>query len=530
MDGSRRPTKREMLSVAMSIFDPFGLLADFLLPTKTILQELWRRGVEWDEPISEDVDARWQDWRSQVENTRRVRIPRCYSPFILCGRGVQLHVFADASEEAFAAVAYWRVAGPDGVELSLIAGKVRCAPVKLLSVPRLELQAAVLATRLMIEIKQSHDKLCIDKTVLWSDSETVLKWLRCDQRRYVQFVAFRVAEVVEHAPAHLWRWVPTAFNVADDATRVRSPVVFDPESRWLLGPAWLKGDEASWPEPRHLADPDGAAQEELRPKFAGMVLPRGAVNFERFSKFLRLIRCVAWVRRFAANARAVVNVRRRDELGAEEMDAATKDVCRLVQQSAYPDEIAALGSGAAINSHSSLRLLRPYLDGEGLLRVHGRTDAAEERFLSRAAKHPIIMPPKHHVSSLIVQHHHALFAHQLTDATIASVRTAYWIPNLRSLVKKVRGSCQLCRVRNAVPTPPFQGQLPADRLQAYARPFTNTGLDYFGPFQVTVGRRREKRWVALFTCLFTWKWRLTYPPMRAWFVCGTCAICAASRR
>lgn len=504
MDGSRRPTKREVLSVAMSIFDPFGLLADFLLPTKTILQELWRRGVQWDESIPEQVDATWQEWRAQVEHTRRVRLARCYSPSLLCAEAhLELHVFADASEEAFAAVAYWRVVGPDGVELSLVAGKVRCAPLKLLSMPRLELQAAVLATRLMLEIKQSHESLVVEKTVLWTDSETVLKWLRCDQRRYLPFVAFRVAEVVENAPAVWWRWVPTALNVADDATRVKRPITFNPESRWLRGPAWLKEDEESWPKQQKRSDPDDEACEELRPKFAGVIMRRGRIEFERFSRFTRLIRAVAYVQRWFHNGRTRPVDRRRGELSADEVESGLKEVCRQVQAETYPDEMYALARGHPIPPRSKLLKLRPYLDGEGLIRLHGRTDNAPEEYMTSAAKRPIVMPPQHYATALLVQHHHELCAHQLADATMASVRTKFWIERLRTIVKAGKRACQMCQLRKAVPRPPFEGQLPVDRLQAYARPFTHTGLDFFGPYHVAVGRRREKRWVALFTCLVT---------------------------
>lgn len=79
VNGSRRPSKREVLSVAMSIFDPFGLLANFTLMAKTIIQDLWRIGLGWDEAIPEEVDQRWQAWRAQIERTKLTRIPRCYS-------------------------------------------------------------------------------------------------------------------------------------------------------------------------------------------------------------------------------------------------------------------------------------------------------------------------------------------------------------------------------------------------------------------------------------------------------------------
>lgn len=156
VNGIRRPTKREVLSTSMSVFDPFGLLAEFMLPAKTMMQDLWRMGIGWDESIPDAIDKRWQEWRSLIIRTRECSIPRCYSPQIRTAPDLQLHVFADASEVAFAAVAYWRITSSHGVHLAFVAGKSRCAPVQLLTVPRLELQAAVLATRLLQEIRACH--------------------------------------------------------------------------------------------------------------------------------------------------------------------------------------------------------------------------------------------------------------------------------------------------------------------------------------------------------------------------------------
>lgn len=501
VEGTKLPTKREILSTTMSIFDPFGLLANFTLASKVILQDLWRLGIGWDEPVPVSIKDRWETWRSQIEKTRQVRVPRCYSLHIRSAQDLQLHVFADASEIAFAAVAFWRIQFADKVELSFIAGKARCAPVQLLSIPRLELQAAVLATRLLVEICESHPDLLINKTVLWSDSETVLKWIRSTQRRYKPFVAFRVAEVVESAPASTWRWVPTSMNVADDATRVNQPFHFEPNSRWTRGPDWLLENAENWPVQKIVATAEKIDEEE-RSKFVGVLSKRGPVPYDNFSRFYRLCRSIAWAVRFTTNARCRIRDKRfAGELTTAEVTHAENIVCRWVQQEAFAPEIAALQSKGSIATTSQVFKLKPYLDDEDLMRVHGRADAADEEYLSSDSKRPILLPDDHRFTYLLVRHHHERMAHQLVDATIAAVRQRYWVPRLRKLVRQVQHDCRRCRLRNAKPTIPIQGQLPRDRMDAYARPFTNTGLDYFGPVMVTIGRRREKRWVALFTCL-----------------------------
>ncbi|XP_036329719.1 uncharacterized protein LOC118741854 [Rhagoletis pomonella] len=118
-----------------------------------------------------------------------------------------------------------------------------------------------------------------------------------------------------------------------------------------------------------------------------------------------------------------------------------------------------------------------------------------------STRRPIILPPKHALTKLVVAHHHKLMRHQNTEATICAVRQTYWVPRLRSLLRSVISSCQVCRLNKAAPVAPLMGPLPVDRLTAYVRPFSYSGLDYFGPLTVTVRRSTEKRWVALFTCL-----------------------------
>lgn len=499
MAGRRRPTKREVLSTIMSVFDPFGLLADFLLTAKILLQDLWRVGTTWDQQVPEDVDERWQSWRSRIEQTRECRVPRCYAANIKTTTDLQLHVFCDASEAAFAAVAYWRVAGDDGTTLNFVAGKTKCAPLKMLSIPRLELQAAMLATRLLHEIRTCHD-LNVKSVTMWTDSQTVLQWLRSEARRYKPFVAVRVAEISEAVDVSRWRWCPTALNVADDATRVKTNPDFDPESRWLRGPAWLRDAEDSWPVQSATKATD-THPEEIRRKFLGLVSSCSFI--ERFSRFVRLQRVTSWMRRFATNTRARSNnvSKMTGELTTTEIDAATRVLCRIAQQDAYPVEYATVLAGRSVSASNELFKLNLYVDDDGVLRLHGRTDAASQEHMPADTKRPILLPRRHHLTRLIVQHEHEKLAHQFEDATAVAVRRSFWVPQLRVLVRSVRRQCTSCRIRTARPSPQPFGQLPKDRLTPYVRPFFNTGLDYFGPVEVTIGRRREKRWVAIFTCL-----------------------------
>lgn len=503
LDGTKRPTKRTILSTCMSVFDPYGLLANFMLPPKLMVQDMFRMGLDWDEPAPDEIWQRWESWRVEISQTHRLSVPRCPFYNIDTVSDLQLHIFADASEAAFAAVAFWRVTRGENVDLSFVIGKVKVAPTPIQSMPRLELNAAVLATRMLNEIRQSYDCLKIHKIVMWSDSETVLKWIRSDQRKYKQYVGFRVAEIAESTPTNMWRWVPTSMNVADDGTRIRNPPAFDPNGRWVWGPSWLRDDEETWPEKRDAANTLELGTEEVRSKYVGIAIEQFRVKYERFSNYHRLCRTAAWMLRFRWNTLCERRKKQRvkGELSATEVNDGMKILCRTVQQEVYVREYSTLLRGKQLDRTSSIFVLNPYIDDDGLLRIHGRTDAAADTYLTQDARRPILLPRHHHFTMLMVRSHHERLAHQLTEATIAAIRQTFWVPQVRVLVRSVQQACQKCRYRKASPEAPAQGQLPPDRITPHVRPFANTGLDYFGPVMVRIGRRHEKRWVALFTCL-----------------------------
>ncbi|XP_044317429.1 uncharacterized protein LOC123038042 [Drosophila rhopaloa] len=216
MTGQRVPTKREFLSLVMSTFDPLGFLSCYTVTAKLLMIETWRRSVEWDEPLPDELATAFESWRQEMNYVRDFRCPRHYFG-VGRVRELQLHIFVDSSQSAFAAVAYWRTTYDDGdVRAHFVCAKTKCAPMRTMSIPRLELQAAVLGTRLMDTVKQTHG-MTISGCVLWTDSKTVLHWISSTHRRYKQFVGNRVAEILESTEVSQWKWIPSAENVADDA-------------------------------------------------------------------------------------------------------------------------------------------------------------------------------------------------------------------------------------------------------------------------------------------------------------------------
>lgn len=151
------PTKREALRLVMSLFDHLGLASPVTIRAKQILQEVWRRGTMWDEILDDDLAASWKKWFEHLRNLVHVSILRSY-PGFSTPQSRQLHVFTDVSESAYATTLYWRTTTSDGrIHVSLVTAKAKVAPVKLVSIPRLELQAAVLGARMATAVKTEHE-------------------------------------------------------------------------------------------------------------------------------------------------------------------------------------------------------------------------------------------------------------------------------------------------------------------------------------------------------------------------------------
>ena len=143
-------TKRGILSVLSSLFDPLGFLAPYVLPIKALLQELWRLKGGWDDEIQEQQLTVWQRWLKSLSKLPEVRIARCYfNTDMTCVSTIELHLFSDASKIAYAAVGYVRIVDNGrGISCGFITGKSCNCPIKKPTIPQLELMASVLAVRL----------------------------------------------------------------------------------------------------------------------------------------------------------------------------------------------------------------------------------------------------------------------------------------------------------------------------------------------------------------------------------------------
>jgi hypothetical protein len=262
-------------------------------------------------------------------------------------------------------------------------------------------------------------------------------------------------------------------------------------------------EESSWPtEPQQQNNPE--EDLELIPVWAVSSSPSPMLpDPSKYSSLRRLVRVTAWCRRFIRNSLQKVNKQpvMKGGLLVRELQLAEEELIRQCQWESFGEEIAKLKRGEELPRASKLLQLSPSLDGEGLLILKGRLDNLPEPSVTR--KRPFILDGKHPFAQLLVMDLHQRSGHLGREYVVNEIRQHYWIIGIRSVVKKVWKDCQFCSNRRTKSTVPEMGQLPAIRLQQCSRPFTITGLDYFGPLEVTVGRSRQKRYGALFTCMTT---------------------------
>ena len=267
------------------------------------MQDLWKQQLPWDAALSGDDQERWKCWKEGAAVLAELRIPRCYRK--AAGAEVtrcELHIFCDASEDAFGAAGYLKQITMDGsVNCMLVASRTRVALLKKLTVVRLKLQGAVLATRLAQSIAAALSTPA-DETYFWTDSEVVLGYISNDSRRFQRFVANRIAEIRDTTTPSQWRHVPGTLNPADDCSRGLWAAELTIDSRWFHGPEFLRKPEEHWPVSPRVQPPDEDDPEvKTVAALTTQPVPTLQPDPARYSSWTRYKRVTAWVMRFAGN-------------------------------------------------------------------------------------------------------------------------------------------------------------------------------------------------------------------------------------
>ena len=406
-----------------SIYDPLGLASPFILGARQIVQDLCRGKLAWDEKISMSYGEQWTRWTDGLAEMEAVKIPRCILPPSPVKQ--QLHHFSDASEKAYGVVSYLRSQDRDGKTYSyIVVAKSRLAPLKTLTIPRLELQAATLATRQDALLRRELD-VELEPSQFWTDSTIVLQYIFNQERRFHTFVANRVAEIRGKSEVEQWHHVSTKDNPADDASRGVTAGSLR-LSRWQHGPAFLLESPKAWPQSQITLtlsheDPEVKSQDAVA--FSTQAHPGSALMerlIENYSHWIRLVRTVACFKSLAGQDKKGASESRVD---APQLQRAEDSLIAHVQEQRYPDELSALREGKEVPSSSSIRNLGPSLVN-GLIVATGRLTNAH---LPSRTKEPPIIPHEHPIAEMIVRFMHERTAHSGREYVVAELRRKYWI-------------------------------------------------------------------------------------------------------
>ena len=507
-------TRRGILSVVSQLFDPLGFICPFTMIGKNILQKVNAAGIEWDEPVPQDIGRAWTDWIEALGYISEIIIPRCVKPtnFGLVKR-TELHHFSDASSTGMGACSYLRlIDDADRVHVSLLIAKARVIPSKeTTTIPRLELQAAVIASHLSATLGKEMD-MKVDKEYFWSDSTIALGYIANTSKRFYMYVANRVFEILKLTRPDMWHHVPGEVNPADIASRGMDCQALQ-SSVWYKGPKFLqtvagleKMIEQDKLVPRKIQDDDKEVRKSLEVNSSQLTPNSMYHRLTYFGDFKALTRAFAKLKFMAKVAKnkhsnsSDGNLTNR-KLSTEDLSSAERLITRITQQHHYHKEIFALKSKGRVTRDSKLSALSPFLDSNKILRVGGRLK--QSAVLSYNEMHPVIFPANSHLAILIINNCHEKVFHQGRGITTAAIRKeGYWIVGGTTAIKSVLHQCITCRKLRAAPEEQIMADLPVERVNP-SPPFSSIGIDCFGPFTVKDYRSERKRWGLLATCLYS---------------------------
>jgi hypothetical protein len=519
-------TKRTVLSQLFKVFDPLGFGAAVTIRGKILLQKITRSHLKWHEPLPDEFLKPWTELSKDLRALGNLSIPRYVG--LQDARPSKIVAFSDASKAAYAVVVYVQYEKSDGqCQTRLAMSKARVAPIKEMSVPRLELMAMLIAVR-AVEFVRNALRFN-GQSVILCDSMCVLLWIKATKIQST-FVQNRVREI-QRAERLQFRYVPSKENVADMASR--GVPIDSLNDVWWYGPPWVSLTEDHWPSQGELDEATGvnwsaqsvedeaAAAASCSAKTVNAadatVLQESVIGIkpDDVSSFNRLVRVTAWCLRFIDGLRKLRAAKAsggdKDQekvtgktetqgqahkyLQPEEVKQATFKWVRACQQANFVDVIRQIRTNG---NHSLVKGLGVKEDDRGLLRCHGRLANIEA---NESTKFPVLLPTKSRITQLIIEECHRKSFHAGTAQTLAALRREYWVPKGRARVSAVIRRCKICRKIGAgcFARPPMP-DLPTVRVTRQ-HAFENVGLDNFGPIYVKVEGGPEKRWVTMFTCL-----------------------------
>jgi len=295
-------TKRIILSQINSMYDPLGLAGPYTVRAKILMRRLWTNEtkINWDDPIPEKYKREWDTFFNDLPDMKEITIKRCIKPSNSLEDPV-LIIFSDGSNDAYGACAYarWKLS-TGGFDSHLILSKNRLAPVKRISVDRIELCGALLNKRIKT-ILQKQCRYKFQRYYHIVDSQIVYAMIHKESYGFNTFAATRIGEIQEGTERNVWYWTEGKYNIADWLTRGKKPTEINLNSNWQKGPDFLKLPESEWPiskettTQRQLPDTLKVLASINVTSLAEENTLADRININKYSNFEKLLRVTARV-------------------------------------------------------------------------------------------------------------------------------------------------------------------------------------------------------------------------------------------
>ena len=478
------PTKRNVLKVIASVYDPIGYLQPVVVKLKLLFQQICLLDIKWDDHIG-NLETKWYNIVEDLRKLSEIRINRCYydvdsnDPV----NKVYLHGFSDASEVAYGACIYIKCVQISGnTTVKLVTSKSRVAPLnKKFSIPRLELLGNFILAKLMNTVFNSlSEEMLINDYFCWTDSMITLAWIKAIDQEFKTFVENRVRNIRKNCGVEKWNYCKSADNPADIITRFNCCDINNQNNLWWKGPVFLKDSiENNLLRDNKLGENVDESQFNAEVSSSIKCMTHlsneshtigNILKIENYGDITKLLRITSWIMRFINNVKKKDQniVRKCGNLSNEEIQNA-KLIWIKENQNVLQDEK---------NYSEIVNSLNLFEDEDGIIRSKGRITNSSLPYETRL---PIMLSKTHKLSKLLVILCHHRVKHNGVRQTLAEFRSNYWLTQGRSFVKKILFECVVCKRYNARPyNYPKPPDLPKERVSCET-PFSNTGVDYMGP-------------------------------------------------
>lgn len=507
-------TKRSVSSAVAKIYDPSGYLAPLVITAKSFLQQLWKLSLQWDEPIDTNLNDKWRSFYEELSAINGIAIPRWIQT--TKGRELELIGFSDASELGYCAVVYVKCSSGNQTWCNLLTAKTKIAPIKTLTIPRLELCAAELLSRL---IKNVQLKCNLDYVPYrcFTDSNIVLAWIKSCPSTLKMYVGARIKKIQSSTSQNNWSYVNTKHNPADIGSRGMKPKELIKNELWWNGPRFLFEPplQSDLVVPALTATDSQILESEQRRKVTVSVVRKAnqlAVEnvslIDRYSSLGKIVRITTYVMLAVQKLLKCNRVQTNEKhssagLSKVEMGRAMDYWVRHAQSQFYRKELHDLETSDQVDKTSGLVNICPFIDMDGILRVKGRLLSADVNYDER---HPIILPSESRLAKLLLEEAHRETLHGGIQLILHYVRSKYWIVGAKRAATNVVKQCLRCIRYAHHDHKQLMGNLPRERTMV-TRPFAHCGVDYFGPLRVKRFDGRCKSidtgYGAVFVCMTT---------------------------